>query len=156
LNRRDFSIEYVAPFENAALNESVRSLNVADRGDMVLYEQSGLVVRMARVQGHFVSARHDTGRFPTLMPSEKAYVYIDHGWLVWSDGNVKRELLRVPKVIGGVRVSPDGRFVAFGVDASAPAGLTHLRICELNSGTCVQGPAYDEWLPGRETFWIRK
>jgi hypothetical protein len=156
LNRSNGIIEYVAPFENAGLNESTRSLNVGDRGDLVVYEESGAIVRLTRMRGCFSATERHPGQLPALMPSGEAYVYVDHDRLIWSDGKVQRDLMRVRNVVGGVRVSPDGHFVAFGVDASGPATSRHLEICELNAKACVAGPAYDEWIPGRETFWIRR
>ena len=68
---------------------------------------------------------------------------------------MKRELLPAPKLVGGIRVSPDGRFVAFGVDEYGDLSETHLRICELNLKACMDGPKYTEWIAGKETYWTK-
>ena len=112
-------------------------------------------MRFTRKEGRLQQRERHPGQFPVLMPNGEAYVYADHGWLVSNDSKVKRNLFRVPDVVGGIRVSPDDRFVAFGVKADRHTMLSHIEICELSSKVCVAGPEYDEWIPGRETFWIK-
>ena len=68
------------------------------------------------------------------------------------DSQGKHDISGSPGVVGGIRVSPDGKFLAFGEGFS---GYTRLRICELGTRTCQEGPTYTEWIAGRETFWIK-
>ena len=155
LNRDTGSVVKVAGFANAGLNESILSLNVSDRGDVVVYEERGDVVRLDASRPASGPERH-RGQFPVLMPGDQAYIFADHGWLLWKDGSGSRELVPVPKVAGGVRVSPDGHFVAFGVSAAGDLDYTRLRVCDLDSRSCVDGPKYVDWVAGRETFWIQR
>jgi hypothetical protein len=154
-NRASSGIQYIAPVPGAGLNESIRSLNVGDRGEVV-YEDAGTIIRSTDPDGHLIVSERHPGQFPALMPIGQTYVYSDRGWLVQHDGKAKHQLLRVPKIVGAIRVSPDGRFVAFGMDEIRLSGMTQLRICELESRTCVDGPKYSDFVAGRETFWLKR
>lgn len=108
-------MEYLAPCPNGGLNEAIRSLNVSDTGNFLVYEDGGTVnVLTESRQGRRQTARHP-GQFPALMPDRAAYVYVDHGWLILKENESTRELLPVADVVGAIRISPDGRFVAFGI-----------------------------------------
>jgi hypothetical protein len=151
LDRSDGRVQYVAPFPNAGLNEDIRSLNVSDQGNVV-YEDDGTIATFVGEKRLTLAKRH-AGKFPTLMPDGQAYLYADRGRLVLNDRKADRELLRIPEIVGAIRVSPDGNFVAFGVESG---GDTQLRICELCTQNCVDGPKYYDWIAGRETFWIKR
>jgi hypothetical protein len=152
LNRRDGSIQSVAPFPDAGRNESIGSFNVNDRGNIVVYEDAGTVTKFTGETRLALTERHP-GKFPVLMPDGEAYLYADQGWLTLSDRNGKHEVLRIPEVMGAIRVSPDGNFIAFGMESG---GDTQLRICELKTQNCMDGPKYYDWIAGRETFWIKR
>jgi len=153
--RNDGTSKYVAPY--ASLSENIRSLNVAERGDLVIFENRGIVTKFEASGGPLVLAEQHPGQFPTLIPHEHRYLYVDRGWLMADDGKGgKRELIRAPSVVGAIRVSPDGRFIAFGEDLFGDSRLTRLRICEIDSKNCADGPDYLEWIAGRETFWIER
>jgi hypothetical protein len=153
LDRESGGIEFIAPYPGAGLNENIRSLNVSDRGDILLYEDGGTVLEYTRSELRVTLAERHSGQFPALMPDGKSYVYADHGWLMLSTGREKREVIRAPTVIGAIRISPDGRFAAFGTGSIE---YSHLRVCELDRSMCVDGPGYDERIAGRETFWLRQ
>jgi hypothetical protein len=146
-------IEFVAPYPRAGLNEDIRSLNVSDGADIILYEDGGNVLRYTRSDKGIELAERHPGHFPALMPDGESYVYAEHGWLMLSRGKEKRGAIRAPTVLGAVRISPDGRFAAFGTGSIE---YSHLRVCELDRSVCVDGPGYDEWIAGRETFWLRQ
>jgi hypothetical protein len=153
LNMKSGGIEFVAQYPRAGLNEDIRSLNVSDGADIILYEDGGTVLRYTRSELHITLAERHSGHFPALMPDGKSYVYADHGWLMLSAGGEKRELIRAPTVVGAIRVSPDGGLAAFGTGSIE---YSHLRVCELDAKACADGPGYDEWIAGRETFWLKQ
>jgi hypothetical protein len=153
LNMKRGGIEFVAPYPRAGLNEDIRSLNVSDRGDVILYEDGGAVLIYTRPRTSLALTERHSGHFPALMPDGESYVYADRGWLILSNSREKRELIRAPTVVGAIRISPDGGFAAFGVGSIE---YSHLRICELDAIACVDGPEYTEWIAGRETFWLKK
>jgi len=152
LDRSNGEVQYVAPYPKAGSNEDIRSLNVSDQGNVVLYEDAGIIVAFVGEKRLTFAERHP-GKFPVLMPDGQAYVYADRGRLILNDRKAEREVLRIPEIAGAIRVSPDGNFVAFGVESG---GDTQLRICELSTQKCVDGPKYQDWIAGRETFWIKR
>jgi hypothetical protein len=152
-DRSTNAVGRVAAAPNAGLTEDFKSLNVNDRGDIIVYEDRGEVKRLAASGSQLTQTEQYSGRFPTLMPDGKSYLYWDHGWLMMSDANGKHEVLPVENMVGGLRVSPAGGLVAFGVDSR---GGSSLRICEIKTKTCLDGPVYVDWIAGRETFWIRR
>jgi hypothetical protein len=72
------------------------------------------------------------------------------------DQKASRTLLSVRNVVGGIRVSPDAQFVAFGIDLSGDLSTSQLNVCELSTQSCVAGPKYTDFIAGRETFWIKR
>jgi hypothetical protein len=149
------SVRFVAPY--ASLAQDVRSLNVSDGGDLVIYEDRGTVMRFEGSVGPLVLVRRHPGQLPVLMPHGRGYVYAEGAWLISNDGRgSRRDLIRASRVVGGIRISPDGRFLAFGEDPRGNMGITQLRICELDSLACVNGPEYGESIAGQETFWINR
>ena len=150
-DRSDGRVGYVAPLPKAGLNEDIRSLNVSDQGNVV-YEDDGTIATFAGEKRVVLAERHP-GKFPVLMPDGQAYVYANRARLILNDWKAERELLRIPEIVGAIRVSSDGNFVAFGVESG---GDTQLRICELSTRNCVDGPKYYDWIAGRETFWIKR
>jgi hypothetical protein len=89
------------------------------------------------------------------MPNGQGYFYANAESLILDDGKSKREILHATHVIGAIRVSPDASFVAFGVGVEQD-GETQLRVCDLRTKACVNGPRYVDWIAGRETFWIQR
>lgn len=148
-------LEWIAPYNGASFNRDIRSLNVADGGNVVIYEEAGTVLRWTRINGRLVEADRHPGEFPVLLPNGDAYLYIHNGRLLRRAENEQRDLFVMPQVVGALRVSPDGLFVAFGTQIRSGEG-TQLRVCEINSGACADGPTYSQWIAGRETFWIRR
>jgi hypothetical protein len=153
LNMKGAGIEFVAPYPRGGMNEDIRSLSLSDGAKIVLYEDGGSILKYTRSPAGLALADRHSGHFPALMPEGASYLYADHGWLMLSNGREKRELIAAPTVVGAIRISPDGGFVAFGAGSSE---YSHLRVCELDTKECVDGPAYTEWIAGRETFWIRQ
>jgi len=154
LDRTDVSVRPVAPYE--ALSQGVRSLNVNDLGDRVIYEDNGTVMVFAGVDGLLRLADHHAGTLPVLMPDQRGYIYSFRGQLILKDGQKRHELLNASDVVGAIRVSPDGQFIAFGVDLFHNLNLTRLTICDLKERTCMEGPKYSDWIAGRETYWIKQ
>jgi hypothetical protein len=153
-NKDKQSVEYVAPY--ASLNNGkVRSLNVSNGGNLVVYEDDGTIRKYERSNTHLTLTDHHPGQLPVLMPNGHGYIYANHGELLLNDGSVKR-LLPVSNIVGAIRVSPNGEFVAFGEDPSGHLGLMHLRVCDLESKACVEGREYSERIPGRETYWLKR
>ena len=155
-DRRSEGLQFVAPWVDAGMNSSVRSLNVDNRGETVIYEDAGFVVKLVHAHGRFREALRNPGHFPAMLPGQSAYVFADHDWIVGADGQARRGLLRKAGVLGGIRPSPDAKFLAFGVQSDQHTTAPHLDVCELASRRCVAGPKYDEWIPGRETYWMRR
>ena len=152
-DRSTKAVRRVASAPDAGLTEDIRSLSVNDKGDLVVYESRGEVLRFAASGSRLTQADQHHGRFPVLMPGGVAYVYWDRGWLMMNDAKGKHELLPVENVVGAIRVSPTGGLVAFGVESG---GNSSLRICEIQTRICLDGPNYRDWIPGRETYWMRK
>jgi hypothetical protein len=148
--------EFVAPYPGAGLNGAIRSLNVNDDGDVVVYEDAGSIVELVGSGKHRVVTALHSGAFPTLMADGRTYLYCEDGRLIEGGGKLRRSILKVPEIRGGIRTIPDGKFVAFGMNVAGEPGITQLRICELTSRKCVDGPKYSEWVAGRETFWIQR
>jgi hypothetical protein len=90
------------------------------------------------------------------MPDGQGFVYADRTELILNTGESRRELLSAPNVVGSIRVSPDSAFVAFGIDLFGDLSSTQLRICDLKTLACVDGPKYSDWIAARETFWVRQ
>jgi hypothetical protein len=152
-NRSAGTAQFVAPY--ASLAQDIRSLNVSDGGDLVIYEDRGTVMRFEAPGGRLALVDHHPGRLPVLMPRDHGYIYAEGERLVLNDGKgVRHELIRASKIVGGIRVSPDGHFLAFGMDIFGNLGITQLRICELDSQDCADGPKYEESIAGQGTFWI--
>jgi hypothetical protein len=147
------NVQYLAPFNN--LTEDIRSLNVSDRGDLLLYEDKGTVMLFKGPIGHLVASEQHPGKLPVLLPDGSGYIYFDRGQLILNEGNATRELLSVPNLVGAIRVSSDAQFVAFGVDLFGNLASTQLRICQLKTLGCIDGPKYSDWIAGKETFWIK-
>jgi hypothetical protein len=147
------NIKYVAPYPGGSFNADVRSLNISDQGDVAIYEDRGTIMILTASATQFSPAEHHPGHFPTLMPNGKDYIYENQGSLMLSDRKITRTLFSVPKVVGAIRISPDGHLVAFGVERSTE--VTQLKICILSSHICTTGPEYTDWIAGRETFWMR-
>ncbi|HVP00541.1 MAG TPA: hypothetical protein VMT15_20855 [Bryobacteraceae bacterium] len=156
VQRGDGKAEFVAPYVGGGLNESIRSLNVNDQGDMIVYEDGGSIVEFAGPRGHWTVGARSAGRFPALMPDGRTYVYSDNGWLIENVGKERHRLFRLPEITGAIRASPDGGLIEFGTRSPRKSSITQLRICELRSGDCVDGPKYSEWIAGREAFWIQR
>lgn len=148
------SIQYLAPYNNRS--EDIHSLNVNDHGDLVLYEDKGTILTFATPSGQPTLINRHPGRLPVLLPEGQGYIYSDRGQLILADGTTKHQLFSAPNVVGGIRLSPDAHFVAFGVDLSGDLSSSQLKVCELNTLACVDGPKYSDWIAGRETFWIKE
>lgn len=156
VQRGDSKAKFVAPYAGAGLNESIGSLNVNDRGDVIVYEDGGSIVELAGPGGRWTVSARRAGRFPALMPDGRTYVYSDNGWLIENVGKKGHRLFRLPELVGAIRASPDGELIIFGTRTPKESSLTQLRVCELRSGDCVDGPKYSERIAGRETFWIQR
>lgn len=156
LRRATGEAEYVAPWEKGGLNSSVRSLNVSNRGELVVYEDGGTIVTLRRLNGAFKADMRHPGQLPALMADGNAYVFAQHGSIVWSDGRTSKDILPARNVMGGIRPSPGGDFIAFGTSSDEHKAAPHLDVCEVASKTCVAGPNYDDWVPGRETYWVKR
>lgn len=156
LNEAVDKVDPIALYSSEVLNRDIRSLSVNDGGDVVLYEDAGAVMRYTRSGSGWTLTERHPGQFPTLMPNGKAYLYVTDRLLMLADREGKHELLRVSSVVGGVRVSPDGNFVAFGEGTGAAGSYSRLRICDLRTHMCIDGPKGTEWIAGLETFWIKR
>ena len=154
LNRKTGGLHPIAPY--ASLSQDIRSFNVSDDGDRVIYEDNGSVMIFSGPGGQTVSKDHHPGKLPALMPDGRGYVYLGGSELILNDGQTKRQLLSVSNVVGAIRVSPEAQFIAFGVDLFGDLSLSQLRICEVKTLACVDGPKYTDWIAGRETFWIKE
>lgn len=154
LNRSTGSVHPLAPY--ASRTQDIRSFNVSDAGDLVIYEDKEAVMIFTGSDGHLTLTDHHAGKLPVLMPDGRGYVYSDRGQLILNDGKAKRKLLSSPNVVGAIRVSPGAQFLAFGIDLFGDLSSTELRICELKALACVDGPKYSDWIAGRETFWVRR
>ncbi len=152
-DRRTGALDRIAPY--TSLGQDVRSLNVDDRGDVVIYEDKGNVLTFTGTGGSRELASHHPGKFPALMPDGRGYIYTDGRQLILHEREAERVLLKVPNVVGAIRVSPNSQFIAFGVDLFGDLSSTKLRVCELKAMTCEDGPRYADWIAGRETFWIQ-
>jgi hypothetical protein len=141
----------LADYPDSARNDSIRSLNVNDDGDMVIYEQTDTVVRYSKgVDGRFTLTERHPGRLPVLLPTSGAYLYADHGQIVRGNGGSKTDLLPAPKVGSLLRVSPDGKWVFF--DTEIVDNYLRWQMCNLESRACFDGPGV---IDGR-TFWIKR
>ncbi len=152
LNRNTGDLRQIAPY--ASLSEQIRSFNVGDQG-LVVYEDNGTIMAFAGSKALAKLVEYRRGQLPALLPDGQSYVYTTGGLLMLDNGKSKLEVLSAPGVIGAIRVSPDGNFIAFGVGVERD-GETQLRVCELRTKACVDGPRYSEWIAGRETFWIKR
>ncbi len=160
---RSGTITWAAPYlvgatPGVAFGTLVRCLNVSDRGTL-LYEDNGVIVPIDWGQDGITSGDRPAGRFPVLMPDGSGYVYYDGVRILWTDRKIKRALQRVSEVVGGIRVSPDGRFFAFGQSMAAPPMSefrSRLKICDFESLTCLDGPKYFEFTAGQATFWVER
>ncbi len=153
-DRMGSSVRPLASYESRS--QDIRSFNVDDAGDEIIYEDNATVMVLKGSNGHLVLTDHHAGKFPVLIPDRHAYMYSDLGKLILNDGEKSHELLDVSNLVGAIRVSPDARFVAFGLDPAGNLGLTQLRICELKTLACVNGPEYNDWIAARETYWIKQ
>jgi Tol biopolymer transport system component len=151
-NRNTGDVKYLAQYDSRS--ESVGSLSVSDRGDLLVFEEKGTVLLFGGSDGQLTLIDHHPGRLPTLLPDGSGYIFSYRGRLILTNDVTKRQLFSVPSVVGAIRVSPDSQFVAFGVDLSGDLSSTQLRICEVKTLTCVEGPKYSDWIAGRETFWM--
>jgi hypothetical protein len=142
----------VAPY--ASLGQDTRCLNVDDSGKMIVFEDNKTVVLFRKKDGKFILSAHHPGQFPALFPADGHYLYWDRGLLLLSEVEAPRELISLKNVVGAIRVSPDSEFVAFGIDVYGDLSSSKLRICDLKTLECVDGPLYDDFIAGRETFWI--
>jgi hypothetical protein len=154
LNRTAGSVHPIAPY--ASLSRDIRSFNVSDAGDTVIYEDNETVMIFTGLGGHLTLTDHHAGKLPVLMPDGQEYVYSDRGQLISNKGKARRELLSISNVVGAIRISPDGQFMAFGVDPLGNLASTELKICELKTLACVNGPTYTESIAGREAFWLKR
>jgi hypothetical protein len=154
LDRNTDTIHQIVPY--ASRSQDVRSLNVGDRGDLVIYEDKGFVLTYTGANGELAPIGRQPGNFPVLMPDGQGFVYADRTELILNTGESRRELLSAPNVVGSIRVSPDSAFVAFGIDLFGDLSSTQLRICDLKTLACVDGPKYSDWIAARETFWVRQ
>ena len=154
LDRSTGAIHTIAPY--ASLSQDTGSFNVSDAGDRVIYENNGTVMIFKAVGGRLALTDRHAGHLPALMPDGRGYIYSDRGQLILNDGKARRALLSIPNVVGAIRISPDNQFLAFGVEPFGNLGSTRLKICDLNTSVCIDGPMYSEWIAGRETFWIER
>jgi hypothetical protein len=154
VTRNTGSVHPIAPYPS--LSQDFRSFNVSDAGDRVIYEDKETVMIFTGSDGHLTLTDHHAGKLPVLMPDGRGYIYSDRGQLILNDGKAKRELLRIPNVVGAIRISPDAQFMAFGVDPSGNLASTELKICELKTLACTDGRTYTDWIAGQETFWLKR
>jgi hypothetical protein len=152
--RGERSALYIAPYES--LNEKIRSLNVSNGGNLVIYEDDGTVMKFELSNGYFALTDHHPGQLPALVPNGHRYIYANDGELLLSDGSVKHRLLPASNIVGAIRVSPNGEFVAFGEDPAGNLGETRLTVCHVQSKTCLVARKYSARIAGRETFWRRR
>jgi len=152
LDRETGNVQPIASYDS--LSVQIRSFNVSDHG-AVIYEDDGAIVTFERLEGRTNRVERHPGRLPALMPNGQGYFYANAESLILDDGKSKREILHATHVIGAIRVSPDASFVAFGVGVEQD-GETQLRVCDLRTKACVNGPRYVDWIAGRETFWIQR
>ncbi len=154
LDRKTGALDRIALY--ASLGQDVRSLNVGDKGDLVIYEDKGAVLTFTGAGGNRRLASRHSGRFPALMPDGGGYIYAESAQLILDEGETKRDLWSVPNLVGAIRVSPDSHFIAFGIDLFGDLSSTQLRVCELKTRGCENGPKYADWIAARETFWIQQ
>jgi hypothetical protein len=147
----------VADYHDAGKNDTIRNLNVNDSGNMVVYEEAGTVLRYTRgANGGFTVEDRHAGEFPVLLPTGGAYLFLNHGHLVRSEGSKRTDLVPIPAGANTLRISPDGRWAFFrirGVGGSMPWSLSQympLRICNLMSLACFDRPDGID----RQAFWI--
>ena len=122
----------------------------------MIYEDKGVVLTFTGSNGELAQTAHHPGILPVLMPDGRGYIYADGAQLFLNTDGSSRQLLSVRNLVGAIRVSPDSAFIAFGIDHFGDLSSTQLRICELKTLDCVDGPKYWEWVAGRETFWIQQ
>jgi hypothetical protein len=152
LDRKVGNVRTIAPY--ASLSVQIRSFNVSDQG-RVIYEDNGTIMAFMGSEARPKLIELHRGRLPVLKPNGGGYFYASDESLILNDGKSKRELFSAIHVVGAIRISPDANFIAFGVGAEQ-GGETQLRVCEMQSKACVNGPKYSEWIAGRETFWIKR
>jgi hypothetical protein len=151
-NRKAGSALSITPYPSRT--EDMRSLSVSDQGDRVVYEDHGIVKVVAILKTGSKLLESHPGQFPVLAPEGHAYIYTYGGWLIRKSGKVTHQLLRASNVVGAIRISPDDRFVFFGVDLFGDLSNSQLTVCALDSRACTAGPQYTDWVAGRETFWL--
>lgn len=153
-SRTDKRGQYLGPY--ASRGEDVRSINVSDIGDLVIYEDKETVLIFGEKNGELTLIDRHAGKLPVLMPDGRGYIYSDGGQLILNESKTKHGLLSAPNLVGAIRVSPDSQFIAFGMDLFHNLSSTQLRICEVKTRVCIDGPKYSDWIAGRETFWIKR
>jgi len=150
-NRGSHDLSFI---EGLSLSDNeVSALNVNEDGSMLLYQEGKFVKTVIRSNGRVTFSGSHAGRFPVLMPDGQSYIYENSGKIILRRRSESRTLIAQERVVGGIRLSPDARFIAFGIDLYGNLGDTQLSICDVATPLCVRGPVYVDRIAGRATYW---